>query len=74
MISVSLHEAKTQLSALIATIERTKEKVIILKHNNAVAELVPVPHGNRIEPHPELMDIRILYDPTDSTEQEWNDV
>ena len=72
MKSVSIHEAKTHLSALIAYLERTREKVIILKHNNAVAELVPIPHGNRIEPHPELMDIEILYEPTESTEQEWD--
>jgi len=73
MRSVSIHEAKTQLSALIAMIERTKEKVVIMKHNNAVAELIPIPHGNRIEPHAELMDIEILYDPAESTEQEWED-
>lgn len=70
MKSVSIHEAKTHLSSLIATIERTKEKIIIMKHNNAVAELVPIPHGNRLEPHPELMNIQVLFDPTESTEEE----
>ncbi len=73
MKSVSIHEAKTQLSSLIAMIERTKEKVIIMKHNNAVAELIPIPHGNRIKPHPELMNVDILYDPTDPTDEEWDD-
>lgn len=74
MISVSIHEAKTQLSALISTIERTKEKVIIMKHNNAVAELIPIPHGNRLIPDNELKEIEILYDPTEPTDEEWNEV
>ena len=74
MKSVSIHEAKTQLSALIATIERTKEKIIIMRHNNAVAELVPVPHGDRLKPDPQLRDIDIQYDPTEPTEEEWDEI
>ena len=74
MKSVSIHEAKTHFSALISTIERTKEKIIVMKHNIAVAELVPLPHGDRLTPDPELKDIEILYDPTESTEEEWDDL
>ena len=74
MKSVSIHEAKTHFPALISTIERTKEKIIVMKHNIAAAELVPLPHGDRLTPDPELKDIEILYDPPESTEEEWDDL
>ncbi len=74
MKSVSIHEAKTQLSALISAMEHTREKIIITKHNSAVAELVPIPHGDRLKPNSELKKIEILYDPTEPTEEEWNDL
>ena len=73
MKTVSIHEAKTHFSALISTIERTREKIIIMKHNNAVAELVPIPHGDRLTPDPKLKEIEIRYDPIEPTEEEWNE-
>ena len=74
MKTVNIHEAKTHLSSLISTIERNKETVIICKHGVPVAELCPIKHGKRIKVHPDLKDIKILYNPIDSTEDEWNDV
>lgn len=74
MISVSIHEAKTNLSALIRAIEQRGEKVIILRHGVAVAEIIPVPHGKRTQVHDELKKIKILYDPTEPTGDEWEDV
>ena len=73
-ISVSIHQAKTNLSALIRVIEKQGEKVIIMRHGVAVAEIIPVPHGKRTELHDELKNIKILYDPTESTGDEWEDV
>ncbi len=73
MITVSIHEAKTRLSALIRTIEKRGEKVIIMRHGVAVAELVPLPRGSRTAVHKELKNIRILYDPTEPTQEEWED-
>ncbi len=40
-MAVSIYEAKTHLSQLIATVEATGEEVIIRRHNVPVAKLVP---------------------------------
>jgi len=40
-MSVSIYEAKTHLSQLIAKVEATGEEVIIRRHNVPVAKLVP---------------------------------
>jgi prevent-host-death family protein len=41
MSAVSIYEAKTHLSQLIAQVERTGEEVVIRRHNVPVARLVP---------------------------------
>lgn len=41
MSSVSIYEAKSHLSQLIAQVERTGEEVVIRRHNVPVARLVP---------------------------------
>ena len=74
MTSVSIHEAKTHLSALIARIERMGEKVIICRHGRAVAALVPVTQGSRIKVNAKLKKIKIKEDPTVPTQREWEDV
>lgn len=40
-MAVSIYEAKTHLSQLIATVEATGEEVVIRRHNVPVAKLVP---------------------------------
>jgi prevent-host-death family protein len=40
-MSVSIYEAKSQLSRLIAEVERTGEEIVIRRHNVPVAKLVP---------------------------------
>lgn len=42
MVSVKIHEAKTNLSRLIASVE-AGEEVTILRGNTPVARLVPIP-------------------------------
>lgn len=74
MNTVSIHEAKTHLSALISTVERLGEPVLICRHGRPVAELVPVSKGGRITPEPTLRRIKINDDPTAPTETEWSDV
>ena len=58
---VNIHEAKTQLSALLAEVEKTGEKVLICRHGKPVADLVPHRKRNRLEPHPVMRKIRINY-------------
>lgn len=40
-MAVSIYEAKTHLSRLIADVERTGEEIVIRRHNVPVAKLVP---------------------------------
>ena len=61
---VNIHEAKTTLSALLAEVEATGEKVLICRHGKPVADLVPHRQRSRLEPHPVMSKIRIDYDPT----------
>lgn len=74
MESVSLHEAKTHLSSLIARIERKGETILISKHGLAVAELRPVSKASRTKVSGELKKIRLIEDPCSPTTGEWNDV
>mgnify|MGYP006311796059 CR=1 FL=1 len=71
--SVSIHEAKTHLSALIAQVERVGEKVTICRYGRPVAELVPVRRGPRTQADPLLSKVRIHRDLTEPTEEEWED-
>lgn len=69
---VNIHEAKTKLSALLAEVEATGEKVLICRHGKPVADLVPHRKHNRLEPHPVMRNIRINYSPTEPlAEDEW---
>jgi prevent-host-death family protein len=69
---VNIHEAKTKLSALLAEIEKTGEKVLICRHGKPVADLVPHRKRSRLEPHPVMRKVRIDYDPTEPlAEDEW---
>ena len=69
---VNVHEAKTKLSALLAEIERTGEKVLICRNGKPIADLLPHRKRNRLEPHPLMGQIRINYDPAEPlSEDEW---
>lgn len=71
MTTVSLYEAKAHLSGLISNVEKKGERVIICKHGRAVAEIVPIPQGNRIKKHSKLKNVKFKADPTLPTESEW---
>ncbi len=71
MTQVSIHEAKTHLSALIAQVERLGDKVTICRYGRPVAELIPVRPGSRTNVHRELSQVIIKTDLTASTEAEW---
>ena len=72
MTTVTIHEAKTHLSALLHDVERLGEPIIICRHKQAVAELVPLPRGKRTVTSARLKPV-IRYNPTESTEEEWDD-
>ena len=62
---VSVHEAKTQLSAILAEIERTGEEFVVCRHRKPVASLVPYRKRSRLDPHPLAKDVVVNYDPTE---------
>ncbi len=71
---VSVHEAKTQLSALLAEVEKTGEEIVICRHKKPIANLVPHRQRSRVDPHPVMRDVGIHYEPTETmTADEWPD-
>ena len=72
MKSVNVHKAKTTLSALLAQVEKTCERIFICRNGKPVADLVPHKRKERITPHPVMSGINIKYDPTEPlTPDEW---
>ena len=72
MKTVNVHEAKTNFSSLLATVEGSNESFVICRNGQPVADLVPHRRVNRIKPHPVLSKIKINYDPTEPlSENEW---
>lgn len=71
---LNIHEAKTNLSAILAQIEKDGRTVLICRNGTPVAELSPIKKnvGSRLSKHPVMSNIRINYDPTeDMTDDEW---
>ena len=73
MLVVNTHEAKTNLSALLAKIEQSGEEVIICRNGKPIADLRPHKHKNRLTAHPVMGQIQINYDPTETLgDDEWS--
>jgi antitoxin (DNA-binding transcriptional repressor) of toxin-antitoxin stability system len=72
MKTVNVHEAKTNFSSLLATVEDSSESFVICRNGEPVADLVPHKKASRLKPHPVLSKIKINYDPTEPlSENEW---
>ncbi|MFH1983701.1 MAG: type II toxin-antitoxin system prevent-host-death family antitoxin [Pseudomonadota bacterium] len=72
MKTVNVHEAKTTLSALLAEVEKTGERIFICRNGKPVADLVPHERVDRLAPHPVMSAVKINYDPTEPlTSDEW---
>lgn len=71
MKSINVHEAKTNLSAILSEIEKGKV-YLICRNGKPVAELLPHRQWDRLKPHPVLKKIKINYDPTEVlSKNEW---
>jgi len=74
MKTINVHEAKTQLSALLAKVESDGESFLICRYGKPIGELRPAARHAGCDPlavHPELAG-KILYDPTEAAEEnEW---
>lgn len=74
MRAVNVHQAKTNLSALLAELETTGEEILICRNGKPVADLVPHRGRDRLVPDPGLSKIEILYDPTEPlAADEWRE-
>jgi prevent-host-death family protein len=72
MKSVNVHEAKTNFSKLLAEVQKSKERIVICRHGEPVADLVPHARKNRARPNATLRKIEIAYDPAEPlSEDEW---
>jgi len=72
MKTLSVHEAKSGLSAVLAEVEATGGSFLVCRHGKPVAELVPHRKRDRLGPHPVMRRIKIKYDPTEPlAEDEW---
>ncbi|MCX6886152.1 MAG: type II toxin-antitoxin system Phd/YefM family antitoxin [Verrucomicrobia bacterium] len=72
MKTVNVHEAKTNFSRLLATVEESNESFVICRNGEPVADLVPHRRKSRTVPHPVLRKMTINYDPIETaTEAEW---
>ena len=72
MKTVNVHEAKTNFSSLLATVESSNESFVICRNGEPVADLVPHKRASRIKVHPALSRIKIGYDPVEPlSNDEW---
>ena len=72
MIMANIHETKTNLSSLLAKIEKSGEKVLVCRNGKPVAEIVVHKQTDRLKPHPVMGNIEINYDPVEPlAEEEW---
>jgi len=72
MKTLTVHEAKTRLSAVLADIEATGETYLVCRRGKPVAEVIPHRRAHRLKPHPVMSRIRVKYDPTEPlTAPEW---
>ena len=71
MTSVSIHEAKTRLSALISEVEKSGEPISISRYGKVVAELAPPSAADRTRVSNELAEITVSCDLTEETGSEW---
>ena len=73
MTTVSIHEAKSHFSALVAQVEDRHEHVIICRYGRAVAKLSPISRGKRTETDAALRNVKINDDLTLPSVEEWKD-
>ena len=62
---MNVHEAKAQLSRLLAALEGDGQTVVICRNGRPVADLVPHPRAGRIKTRPVLGNIKIGCDPVE---------
>ncbi len=69
---VNIHDTKTNLSALLAEIEKDGQQVRICRNGIPIADITPFKLRNRLSPHPLMSNFTFDYDPTEPlSDNEW---
>ena len=72
MKTVNIHEAKSNLSSLLAELKADRKTIVICRNGEPVADLVPHQRVSRTKSHPVLGKIKIGYNPVEPlTREEW---
>ncbi len=75
MRQLNIHEAKTNLSAVLMAVEQKGETFLICRNGKPIAELVPQRQTSRLPYHPVLSNIQINYNPVeDVSDEEWGEI
>lgn len=63
MITVNTHEAKTNLSSLLAQIEENHETIRVCRNGKPIADIIPIKKAlDPLKQHKKLMGVKIKYD------------
>jgi prevent-host-death family protein len=72
MQHIDLHEAASRFPALLQQVRDNHERFLICRNGEPIAKLVPYKGRNRLQPHPEMKNIQLRYDPTEPlNHDEW---
>lgn len=71
MITVNIHEAKTQLSALLAAVHEAREHIVICKSGLPIAEIIPYKKKKRTNAKKSLAPTSIKFDLTQPISEDW---
>ncbi len=75
MQQLNIHEAKTNLSAVLLEVEQKGKTFLICRNGKPVAKLVPHSKASRLPYHSSLSNIRINYNPVeDVSDEEWGEI
>ena len=74
MKMVNIHEAKTNLSALLADVESKDEHIIICRSGKPIAKITPIEtnKGNRLLVKEELKPLYVKGDLTEPSSEDWD--
>lgn len=72
MITVNIHEAKTNLSALLSKVEDQKDHILICRYDKPIAEIIPYKAKKRMTSKKSLKPIAIKTDLTLPVSEDWN--
>lgn len=73
MITVNTHEAKTNFSQLMHTVEEKHETVVLCRNGHPIAEILPLSRKKKkgLPSADESLSLHINYDPTEPLDDEF---